>query len=407
MSQNDFSIANQAFPATRSDINSAFQALASTSSGSSEPGTMFAQQLWMDTSATPWVLKIRNAANDAWITWFNIDDSDDTVSAALKALTMTGALLATGGSVGTPSLSFSGDTDTGFYSSGADETGVSAGGSQVAAFGATFAQFSEAFRLSGTLSPAQITSNTNNYNPSGLANASQLRLNSDASRNITGLSGGVTGRLILIANIGSTDIVLTNQDALSTAANRFLFAGGDRTLTADEAVLLRYDGTSSRWRAAQDSLAGGITRGTVKTPTSGATVTFEGIAAGTDLIHVMFFDVSLNGNDDMIIQLGDSGGYETSGYGGFGSNRSGELHDGTGMLITFNMLDANQVGGVITLARIDGNKWGMSGNLSDDTGTAPFRASGQKELTGELTQLRIATDGANQFSAGTINILTQ
>ena len=38
MSQNDFTIANQTFPNTRADINSALQALASTSSGSSGSG---------------------------------------------------------------------------------------------------------------------------------------------------------------------------------------------------------------------------------------------------------------------------------------------------------------------------------------------------------------------------------
>lgn len=66
MSQNDMSIANQAFPAFRSDLNSALQALASLSSGAAEPSTMYAYQLWADT--TTGLLKIRNAANSAWIT---------------------------------------------------------------------------------------------------------------------------------------------------------------------------------------------------------------------------------------------------------------------------------------------------------------------------------------------------
>ncbi len=78
MSQNDFTIANQAFPATRGDLNAALQALASQNAGSSEPSTMFAYQPWLDISATPWVMKVRNAANDAWITTWEVDDSDDT-----------------------------------------------------------------------------------------------------------------------------------------------------------------------------------------------------------------------------------------------------------------------------------------------------------------------------------------
>ena len=77
MSQNDFTIANQTFPNTRADINSALQALASTSSGTSAPSTTFANQFWYDTSAN--TLYIRNEDNDANITLAVLDQSNDTV----------------------------------------------------------------------------------------------------------------------------------------------------------------------------------------------------------------------------------------------------------------------------------------------------------------------------------------
>jgi hypothetical protein len=78
MAQHDMNIANQGFPAFRSDLNNALAALVSNSSGSTEPSTTFAHQFWLDTSASPSVLKIRNADNDAWITVGNIDQSSDT-----------------------------------------------------------------------------------------------------------------------------------------------------------------------------------------------------------------------------------------------------------------------------------------------------------------------------------------
>jgi hypothetical protein len=65
MSQNDMSVANADGATVRADINSALQALASLSSGASAPGTTYAYQLWADT--TTGLLKIRNAANSAWI----------------------------------------------------------------------------------------------------------------------------------------------------------------------------------------------------------------------------------------------------------------------------------------------------------------------------------------------------
>ena len=77
MSQHDYDIANQTFPNTRSDLNLALKALASTSSGSSAPSTTFANQLWYDTSAN--ILYIRNEDNDANITIMALDQSNDTV----------------------------------------------------------------------------------------------------------------------------------------------------------------------------------------------------------------------------------------------------------------------------------------------------------------------------------------
>lgn len=102
--------------------------------------------------------------------------------------------------------------------------------------------------ISNDISPAQITSNQNDYNPAGLSTASVLRLNSDAARDITGLAGGADGRVLLIFNVGSFNIVLKDESASSTAANRFAL-NGDITLQPDNSVGLWYDSTSSRWRA--------------------------------------------------------------------------------------------------------------------------------------------------------------
>jgi hypothetical protein len=75
MSQNDFNLANQGFPAMRADMNSAFQALASNSSGATAPSTPYAYQWWYDTSVN--TLKMRNSANDAWISTAVFDQAND------------------------------------------------------------------------------------------------------------------------------------------------------------------------------------------------------------------------------------------------------------------------------------------------------------------------------------------
>src|ERR1700754_611703 len=101
--------------------------------------------------------------------------------------------------------------------------------------------------LTGIISPPQITTNQNDYNPTGAATASVLQLSSDASRNITGLAGGADGRVVSLINIGGQPIVLSDESTSSSAANRFTLGAG-LTVAAKQAAMLRYDGTAARWR---------------------------------------------------------------------------------------------------------------------------------------------------------------
>lgn len=113
----------------------------------------------------------------------------------------------------------------------------------------------ESWALQGDISPSQITSNQNDYNPTGLATAAVLRLNTDASRNITSIAGGADGRILLIHNVGSFNIVLKDDDgATGTAANRFALSG-DVTLATDQSAIIQYDSTSTRWRLLSTSAA--------------------------------------------------------------------------------------------------------------------------------------------------------
>lgn len=99
--------------------------------------------------------------------------------------------------------------------------------------------------FNGTISPAQITSTQNNYNPSGLATANVIRLNSDARRSVTGLVAQAAGQAYRVQNVGTFPLVFTFQDAGSSAANRFAFAC---TLGGGQSMEIQYDGVSSIWR---------------------------------------------------------------------------------------------------------------------------------------------------------------
>ena len=118
MSQNDLSIANQGFASFRSDLNSALQALGSTNSGTSAPSTTYANQLFYDTTNN--ILKIRNEDNDAFISLFTLDQTNDNI----ESLAIDGDL-----SVGNKIIHV-GDTDTYLQFSGSNEFKIFTGNTE-------------------------------------------------------------------------------------------------------------------------------------------------------------------------------------------------------------------------------------------------------------------------------------
>ena len=78
MANHDYNIANATAPQVRADINNALLAIVSTNSGSSQPSTMFANQLWYDTTNNQ--LKMRNEANNAWIILLESDQTNNRVN---------------------------------------------------------------------------------------------------------------------------------------------------------------------------------------------------------------------------------------------------------------------------------------------------------------------------------------
>ena len=81
-------IANQGFPAFRSDLNGALLALASLSSGGTAPATPTQYQLWLDTSASPLVLKFFDGAD--WIALHSINAGTNTAAPVLANDALSG-----------------------------------------------------------------------------------------------------------------------------------------------------------------------------------------------------------------------------------------------------------------------------------------------------------------------------
>jgi hypothetical protein len=78
----DYSLSNQSGSSFRSELNTILAAIQTLNSGSSAPSNLVAHMLFLDTSSTPAVLKIRNAANDGFISLGTASTNFGLVSAS-------------------------------------------------------------------------------------------------------------------------------------------------------------------------------------------------------------------------------------------------------------------------------------------------------------------------------------
>ena len=150
-----------------------------------------------------------------------------------------------------------------------------------------------------------------------------------------------------------------------------------------------------------------ITSGTQQNSTSGTSIDFTGIPSWVKRITVIFNGVSLNGSADLMVRIGYSGGFETTGYVGtvLGNNTQTQWTSG-GYQVTRTGAASSTYYGALVLLNISGNIWVASSTMADGSNAYAGTASGAKTLSGGvLTQLRVmATNGTDTFDAGTINI---
>ena len=164
--------------------------------------------------------------------------------------------------------------------------------------------------------------------------------------------------------------------------------------------------------AAKLSFTPGITLGTAVASTSGATIDFTGIPSGTKRISISFVGVSTSGATGCIVQLGDSGGIETSGYLGAGflslaSHQNITDNPTVGMPVETDSGAASVRHGGMILTLVDASTftW-QSIAIAGRSDTVQLGIGGaSKSLSAELTQVRITTRGGSEtFDAGKVNI---
>lgn len=155
-----------------------------------------------------------------------------------------------------------------------------------------------------------------------------------------------------------------------------------------------------------------ITEVTPVATTSGTSVTLStSIPATAKRITLTFNGVSLSGTDAMLIQLGDAGGFETSGYLGSAVQISTGFTQVTAASTGFGILTDNAgqiLYGSVTLSVENSSLffWTASGVLSTNGGVA-FPVSGFKNTSAVMDRIRVASSGSNTFDAGAIGLLIE
>ncbi|MDZ4254208.1 MAG: hypothetical protein U1A72_16700, partial [Sulfuritalea sp.] len=231
-----------------------------------------------------------------------------------------------------------------------------------------------------------------------------LRQDASDDVTITGLAGGEAGRIVLFENIATADkITLAEDNASSTAANRILIGKPNLVLYPGQSVMLVYDATASRWRAF--GVAPTPKPDTSQNTTSGTSVDFLKIPAGVNEIVIAFSNVSLDGTDDLLVQVGSVGGVETSGYVSSSDLNGTVISSTAGFLVNRSAADQT-VAGTMRLTRATGNVWVASHAVR--IGGSPTLAAyggGRISMAGELDRVRITRSGTDTFNGGSVNII--
>ena len=129
-----------------------------------------------------------------------------------------------------------------------------------------------------------------------------------------------------------------------------------------------------------------------------ANVDWTGIPSWATQIEILTIAASTSGTTNLTCLIGDSGGFETSGYVGWSTA-------GSGHSTYFNIGNAVTSGQSLTvrtkLIKQVGNNWMLESALTNNSGN--FWALGYKSLSGTLDRIRIGVSSGT-FDAGTTMI---
>jgi hypothetical protein len=194
--------------------------------------------------------------------------------------------------------------------------------------------------------------------------------------------------LTAIAALGGTGIAV--RTAADTWAQR-------QIVSADSSVTITNPGGIAG-NIDLSVASGGVSAATAAS--SGTTVDIGSIPATATRVWLLFSAVSLSGTDDLLVQIGDSGGIENTGYIS-GSRESAS--SSTAGFVVFVGNAARAAHGVMEIVKGAGNQW--FSHHAVYTPTICSAGGGSKTLSDTLTQIRLTRTGTDTLDgSGTITV---
>ena len=149
--------------------------------------------------------------------------------------------------------------------------------------------------------------------------------------------------------------------------------------------------------------AGGFAQGTEVDTSSGTSHSFTSIPAGTKMIVLQLVGVGLASGADLSVQIGDSGGIETSGYLSLGE-RDGVTQEQSTASFNIPGSSTDLWYGHMTLTLEDAAAFTWVASLTGvvQNNSEFIIGGGRKSLSAELTQMQLS---GGTFNAGAANII--
>lgn len=208
--------------------------------------------------------------------------------------------------------------------------------------------------------------------------------------------------------MGLTNVDLDRIDGSSGSISTASINNIKNSASVSTNIVLNSDGTTTL------TPSNIIKSGTAVASTSGTAIDFTGIPSWVKRITVMFDGVSLSGSNNLLLQLGTSGGITSTNYSYFtdswfssGTIGGSNSTTGSGFLLGDASLSTSAWNGHIVITNINSNIWVASGVFSSAVVGSAYlgQTSGRVSLSSALTRVRVAASGADTFTAGTINLL--